>query len=196
MTIAEIGNSVRHGLRNLLHFSGRERRASFWPYAIFLVMLAYAASAILTVAAMSGAMMRTGETVASQFMAEGGAGPSPELIEQAILGMTDDLAGLWLPTAIIEAVAVALLAAAVARRLHDLGWRGWWGWLPVPFLAIGVAMMPATVDFQTGRHELSGTESLLVLAGYFSWVALALLALLLARRGDEGPNRFGPAPPA
>ena len=45
MTIAEIRDSVRHGLRNLLHFSGREPRASFWPYAIFswvaLALLAF-----------------------------------------------------------------------------------------------------------------------------------------------------------
>jgi uncharacterized membrane protein YhaH (DUF805 family) len=40
------------------------------------------------------------------------------------------------------ALAVVLLAAAVTRRLHDRGRRGWWGLPPLPFLLVGMTAFP------------------------------------------------------
>jgi len=55
-------------------------------------------------------------------------------------------------------------AAVLAKRLHDLNWRGWWALL---FPPLGLAWV------------------------YLPWAALALLAVLPPR---PGAGRFGPAP--
>ena len=112
----------------------------------------------------------------------------------ARLGAGPAYAGLdvWLGVAV--AVAVALLAAAVTRRLHDRDESGLWGLMPLPFVAIDVVGFPRALT----NYALGVADSWLV-AGLFAnnlvyLATLGGLLVMLARDGTPGPNRYGPAP--
>ena len=70
-------------------------------------------------------------------------------------------------------------AAMLVRRLHDIGWSGWWV-AGVFSLSLAASAMAA--------YEALAWMPLVSAAGF-----LALLALC-ALPGQKGPNRYGPVP--
>lgn len=108
--------------------------------------------------------------------------------------MVGELRWFMLLVVVVGILSIALLAAAVVRRLHDSGRRGWWGLLPLPFFAIGMTAMVAIF----GRTGLpSGEPELMPFALLFGnnvlyLAALAMLVVQLCRPSDPRANRFGP----
>lgn len=195
--MGQISASVGHNLHRLSDFSGRDARATFWPWAIMLFLVDQIVSMALMAVPMSRMFTRAMQAVAT--VADKPVDPAE--VETVVLDrmMTDlgaDMQTIWLPSAVLSLAVVALLAAAVVRRLHDRGKAGWWGLLPLPFLVASHAAAPAAVGMFMGRREPSGLEGLLLLPGWLFWIALAVLVVQLAGEGDSGPNRFGPEPGA
>ncbi|EGF90575.1 hypothetical protein ABI_36000 [Asticcacaulis biprosthecium C19] len=93
--------------------------------------------------------------------------------------------------AIVFIFAISLLAAAVARRLHDRGKSGAWGLMPLPFITFASVMMP-TVFAQTFADM--GLFFTMFINNVLYIAALVFLVILLAGAGSEGENRFGPDP--
>ncbi|HYD37430.1 MAG TPA: DUF805 domain-containing protein [Allosphingosinicella sp.] len=188
-------NSIGHGFAGLLRFGGRDARLSFWPYAAFIVFL----TQIGMMSAMLPMIARVQRYVlAHPEQAEVVSGPGHYSLEMK--GYAPDLGPVMAEIAwaslFVSAAAVALLAAAVARRLHDRDRRGWWGLLPVPFLAFGLALMPGIF---AGFDPRSGTLDpwpflALILNNLVYFGMLGVLIVLLAGPGTPGPNRFGPPP--
>lgn len=192
MSFREIMASIRYALGSVFRFSGRDRRGLFWPWAIFVFLLMQAASMLVMIPAMFSGFMRVIQAVQKEDFASG-AGPDPAAVERATAQMMAGLGWLWIPTALIDAIIVALLAAAVTRRLHDRDKTAFWGLLPLPFMAIGVAFMPETFAFAVAPSEPNPVMKLLLLQAPFFWGSLLWLCFLLAGEGTKGPNRFGPA---
>jgi len=109
-----------------------------------------------------------------------------EIIIQAASGAAGDnpLLLLLLPVAL---VCVVINICNTAKRLHDLGWRGWWMFAPVA-IVIFVDLLAMAVF----GAESTGAVIVTLLAFL---IPLAFLIVLGSRRGDEGPNRFGEPPP-
>jgi len=188
-------NFIRHGLRNLANFRGRETRSQFWRWAGLVLLLMF-----LGLGAMMGVQVGR---IFSQL--EGYAAEHPEAvtvhrapgqITYEVQGVGPDLltnlASMFVGLGVGVTIAVGLLAAAVARRLHDAGVSGLWGLLPLPFLAGGLilfsrmwAAMQTPEDFPTGLFLAGFLNNLLYLA------TLALLIILLIRPSAAGANRFG-----
>jgi uncharacterized membrane protein YhaH (DUF805 family) len=156
-------NSIVRGFKSILRFSGRDTRSQFWPYA-------GAAFAVYAIASVPVSIIL--------FLNDFDMSPdAPEHIFAA--------GGLMF------AALVALLAAAVARRLHDGGLSGYWGLLPLPFVACCCTMtLGLSSQFETGRPDMRLVFSIFASFLLYS-AALILLVVLLARRGAPGPNRFG-----
>lgn len=117
-------------------------------------------------------------------------------IEMAFIFTADgpprmDLMFVWVGVLMIPIVGV--LSAAVARRLHDSGLSATWGLLPLPFLAFAFfAMYRASgTEFNV---EADSTFNTAFASGMLYDISLIVLIVLLARRSDEGANRFGAAP--
>lgn len=161
-------SSIGRGLRSLTRFSGRDTRGEFWPFAGFAYAVSSAGTGALVVPTMN-AFFDTGTLSFEAF----------------ILGMA---LGILL--------TVALLAAAVTRRLHDRGRSGWWGALPLPFLAFGLfAFSRLLAGF--ARPEAPTYEFWFFPLFFNNLIYMAvvvLLVVLLARAGTGKTNRFGPAP--
>jgi uncharacterized membrane protein YhaH (DUF805 family) len=106
-----------------------------------------------------------------------------------------DMTRFFAPLGIGVVVAVVLLAAAVTRRLHDRGRRGYWGLMPLPFLAFGLTVFPkmfATMSQGDVSPETLGLFFTLFFNNMLYLASLGLLIFLLAARSDVGSNRFGP----
>lgn len=167
-------------LRGLRRFSDRETRAQFWPWAGIVFAVAMIPGIGCMIPAMLGSfekMQRFAAQHPEQVTVVSGPGHyemridrhHPELMPDMSLLMT----GMWISVAMM----IVLLAAAVARRLHDTGRRGAWGLLPLPFLFCGFVLMPrmfaATPDM--------GLFGLLFLNNALYLAALATLVALLAQ---------------
>ena len=102
--------------------------------------------------------------------------------------------------AVIAGIAIVMLAAAVVRRLHDSGRRGWWG-LPTPillmcglivmsqvFAAMGTPPPPEVSDGPPIDFRLFG---LMMLCNLSYLASLVLLVVLCCAPSQPEANRFG-----
>lgn len=186
--------SIQHSLARLVQFSGRDSRSQFWLYVASVMGLA--------MVVWMGVMLRA-IAATRQFALEHPdksrieAGPGHYSV--SIQGRAPELVSPFLEAfdwlKVIAAVMILLLASAVVRRLHDSGRSGLWALLPIPFLAVGMVLIPRQVE--QGLRGAEGDPGLFVLLFLNNLVYLltvGLLIFLLAREGTTGPNRFGPPP--
>jgi uncharacterized membrane protein YhaH (DUF805 family) len=110
---------------------------------------------------------------------------------QMFQSIFSDMETVMITAPILTGLFVVLVAAAVTRRLHDRGMHGYWGLMPLPFMAFGLAAMPKI--FATWPYNPNFTLFILLfLNNLFSFAALILLIVLLAQRSSARANRFGP----
>lgn len=192
--MADILASIRYNLARLLLLSGRESRAQFWPYAIFLFILMMAVGMLLWLPVMFDMMVRM-----QRFMIEHPEGlptsPGPYPAMGLPPELMPDLTVIVLPMAVVNLLFVLLLAAAVVRRLHDRDKSGWWALLPVPFMVYGQIRAPeAAAMMLSGAMPDSAEFLLLMLNNLVYWIAVIVLVVMLAQAGTSGPNGYGPEP--
>src|SRR5665213_3343798 len=192
--MAGIRRSIGYNLARLVQPAGRETRASFWPYAIAIVLARIAAAILLVIPLIFDMMDRVMAYVRAH----------PEGIPKAVPGqppvlpaeLMPHLATLVVPSLIVSAVTILLLFSAVVRRLHDRGRTGWWAALPLLFSAIGMAMAPYLLRHVADFVSNSRLSLLSSLNGAAYWIALIVLIVMLVGEGEKGPNRFGPFSPS
>jgi uncharacterized membrane protein YhaH (DUF805 family) len=97
-------------------------------------------------------------------------------------GLDAAIRGSGVLSALFSLATILPQLAVTARRLHDTGRSGWWQ---------AAYLVPAAV---LGFASASEATLLTALSGIALLVLLVLLLLWLIRRGDAGPNRFGPDP--
>jgi len=84
--------------------------------------------------------------------------------------------------------------AVTSRRLHDIGKSGWWQLLPVALIGWTICSFFANLligprTFPGSLLNLLPSPVILTLAAIAS---LIILIIWFVRKGDEGPNRYGP----
>jgi uncharacterized membrane protein YhaH (DUF805 family) len=154
-----------------LRFDGRDTRSEFWPYAA-------AAVALYLVVGWAVVIPIVLPVFDASSLADRGVFLTME-------------SHFILASVLMFAALVAILAAAVARRLHDGGRTAFWGLLPLPFATYGVgALVRLFSQFETGAPDIRLFFSAFM-SSVLYFVAVAWLIVLLARRSTPGPNRFG-----
>lgn len=155
-------------LSRLTDFSGRDPRRVFWPYVGVVIL-------VLMI------VMGAGNMIAVSLLI-------PATPEQDF----PDLSGLILLMGVEIVAVVALLAAAVARRLHDTGRRAWWGLAPLPFLAFGLSGFYVVIrSLETPPPGIQTLFFAMIFNNLLYLAALGLLIALLAQPSQAGPNRYG-----
>jgi len=91
--------------------------------------------------------------------------------------------------AVVFVAAIALLAAAVVRRLHDRGKSGAWGLMPLPFIAFASIMMSKVI---AQNPPDMGLFFAIFINNFIYIGTLIFLVVLLAGAGTQGENRYGP----
>lgn len=186
--------AILYNLRNLMRFAGRDTGAQFWPYAIFIFVVQSIISLALTLPIIVRAMINAFQLGVQQAITNSGRprAADQQAFAQINSGIYSDMGSMLTVTApIFTAVLVILLAAAIARRLHDRGMSGYWGLMPLPFTVFSILTMPKLfAAFATHTVEGDWFAGLLI-NNFLYFAALILLIVLLARQGVGGANRFG-----
>jgi len=189
---------IRDKLIDLVRFRGRDPRSRFWPYAALVFVLLI----ICAMALLPPVLRDAGEKVrrfAALHPESASVNVTPHGATIRIGGFHPDLLPdfhrFFLVVDLLAAGVVLLLAAAVARRLHDRGLSGWWGAMPLPFLAIGLWLAPDLFASFSRGHWPDMRLFQWLLLDNLAWLAtLIVLIVLLATDGAIGPNRYGPDP--
>ena len=188
--------AILYNFRNLVRFSERDIRAQFWPYAIFLFIFQMIVSLISMIPFMFNILVKTFQFAAQHAGRPGGPmglGDQREFAQMMDGIFSDIQSMLMVLTPILTVIFVVMIAAAVTRRLHDRNRRGFWGLMPLPFTAFGIASMPIMLP-GVWHHSLSiAWWAALILQNLFYYASLILLIVMLAGRDSAEPNRFGPA---
>lgn len=104
------------------------------------------------------------------------------------------IAGLHYHQWVSLAFTLALLCpwtALAVRRLHDVGWSGWWLLLGLPVLALNLWDDWRRVG---DPFALSVQSSIPIFVEIPMALALLALIVLLFWEDEEGANRYGPNP--
>ncbi|WP_419809620.1 DUF805 domain-containing protein [Sphingomonas sp.] len=174
--------AIRHCLRRLGTFRGRDTRSQFWFFVLGLVIAQQVGSAVVMVPLM--------------FLHFGDAGLAADATASAD-GFASIMSWFVVIALALPVLAVALLAAAIVRRLHDRGLSGWWGVMPLPFLVLGAAgMYRLFSSFGTDGADVDQqTFAMVLLNNVLYLLTLLVLVILLIKESDRGPNRYGPPAP-
>lgn len=196
-----MANPILAGFAGVTRFSGRDRRNRFWPYAGVVVVLTYLAMGLVGAAVLAPMFTEAAEFAAAHpehATVTSGPGHYSVSIDADAPGAPGlpDLTPFFGAIGLGLIVAVALLAAAVSRRLHDTGRTALWGLAPLPFLAGALILMPLIIGEMTGRQAAPnlGLFLLLFLNNILYLASLLGLIILLCLQTKPGPNRYGEEP--
>jgi uncharacterized membrane protein YhaH (DUF805 family) len=181
--------STGHNLRRLADMSGRETQIQFWPFAGLVYGLATLVSMMLMVIPLTDVFVRVVQQVGEA--ANRGGNAQPEFVKSPEM-LAPDFSSLFWPMVLINLVTVLLLAAAVARRLHDRNRTALWGLLPLPSMILGPVLMPAKMPIFAAQAAPDPLVQLVMLNNMVSYALLITLIVLTIGVGTSGPNRFGP----
>jgi uncharacterized membrane protein YhaH (DUF805 family) len=182
--------------RKLATFEGREDRASFWPYAAFVLGIVLMAASFMAIPMIMRSMR------AMQEFAVRGSDPGVVKdsygLEEFSTPFQVEIPGMLPPPVLVAAflaatygLAIVLLAAAVVRRLHDRGRSGAWGLMPLPFILFTSIQAPRMFDSMArGGSPDMGMLIALVLGNILFSAALLALIMLLAGASDPQPNAY------
>jgi uncharacterized membrane protein YhaH (DUF805 family) len=186
--------SIRHNFANLLRFSGRDSRATFWPWAIGVYLLSMLLG-FLIVLPLIGEMM---QRMAAYAQAHPGGFPPPQPGKPPFPAeLMPDFSSLAVPMGLVQLLTTFLWAAAAVRRLHDRDWSGWWAAIFLPFQVAGIALGGVAMrGMLGGAVEPTPLMRVASLNTACYWIAFIGLLVVLAGSGTPGPNRYGDPPPA
>ena len=179
--------------RRLLQFSGREDRASFWPYAALVFGIVMVAGFAIFVPMMEHSM-RAMQEYAAQHPEQASIATGPGQYSISVHGNHPEFmpAGsmAWY-LGVTFGLSVLLYAAAVARRLHDRGMSGKWGLMPLPFIIYSSVQMPRMFgSFGTETEPDMGLFFSIFISNFLYVGTLIALIVLLCRASDPTPNRY------
>ncbi|MEQ8410582.1 MAG: DUF805 domain-containing protein [Erythrobacter sp.] len=197
-TVRLTTRSLQHCWSRLTDFSGRDRRELFWPFALLNLAGTFVAVAVVFAVLLSGsfeAIAAYAEANPDKVTVMRGPGSVSVRFDEAPPGLMPDMGDFLLPMLAIGLVFIALHAAAVARRLHDLGRPGWLGAVPALLFCAAFAVMfelfgAADRSAEPGPGLFLGGFALNALYN----LSLIALGLVLALKGEAAPNRYGERP--
>ncbi len=188
--------AIRYNLANLLNANGRDARQTFWYYVLFIVIVRFIASTVMSVPL----MVRT--VGAAVHAAQQGSDPAAAQA-QMMASMIDILPRMmWFGIA-VGVVSAALLLASFVRRLHDSDLGGWWAALPLGLHAYALTLIPAQMDkaitIMAHIDARTQPDPMAMMRGQggaalIAWAPILLVVGLAVRATTPGPNRFGEAP--
>lgn len=202
MTNQELVASIKRGFSNLTRFSGRDSRSQFWPYAIFTYFAQTAIGIVVALPIMMAPFenlqrLALEQQMRAETMSDSGS-PAAEIPPPLPADIFPDMTSFFWVCGILAVLLIAFMAAAVTRRLHDTGRSGFWGLVPLPFLATGFLLFPklfaAAVDQAPEMPSDEITRWMLMLFAnnliYILLVITLIVFLALPERDED--NRYGP----
>lgn len=193
----------------LADFSGRENRQPFWLWVLIVYAVQMVASMVIAIplmATMSESMAPLMNNDPDYLQKH------PEAMNRIMGQVMAPMMQSWMVVgAVMAVVMLALLAAAVVRRLHDSDKSGWWA---APYFALGLAgpllsakaMPDFFKSFSAIRPDMNPDQAQAAIRpmmqsmvgvwaiGMIGFIVTILMIVLLCQPGTPGPNRYGDDP--
>lgn len=188
-------NPILAGFHRLGRFSGRDSRAVFWPYAGLVLAAGFVTICIvmmLQMQALVGEIQAFAAQHPGRVTTEVGPNSYSMSVSSGDPAFAPDMSGMALGMGAVSGVLIVLLAAAVARRLHDTGRSGLWALPTAIFLMIALIMMPRLTASFSGPEPDMRLFGLLFANNAAYIFSLCVLIILLILPSRVGANRFGP----
>ena len=190
-------SAIKYNLTQLLDFSGRDARPTFWYYVLFVFILNVLVSIGVSVPVIGQAM-----SVAMQAAQTNDPTAINEAMAETMAGMVATT--IW-ATVVMGVVNILLLAAAFVRRLHDADFAGLWALLVGGLYAGALARSVARIDEAEAMARMAIENAMTApqvyaangnagLDSLIGWVPTLLLIGFGVLKSSEGANRFGEAP--
>lgn len=177
----------------LLDFSGREDRASFWPYAGVVFGIIMVAGMAIFIPMMSRSM-RAMQEYAAEHPEQATVTSGPGHYSISVEGHHPeffDAGSMATYLGVTFGLAILLYSAAVVRRLHDRGKSGAWGLMPLPFILYSSIMMPRMFGSFSGEAQSEmGLFFSVFLSNMLYIATLIFLIVILAGSSDPEANRY------
>lgn len=184
--------TLRQHFARLFDWTGREDRASFWPYAAVAFAITMVAGMVIFVPMMSRSLHAMQEFAAQhpeQATITNGPGQYSISIRANQPGFIP-AGSMVLYLGVSFGLAILLYAAAVVRRLHDRGKSGFWGLIPLPFIIFSSVQLPRMfASFAGGAQPDMTVFFSIFLSNLLYIITLIWLIILLAGQSDPRPNR-------
>lgn len=181
--------------KRLFNFAGREDRASFWPYAAVAFILTNVAGMFIFVPMMAQTI-RAMQEFAAQNPERATVTSGPGQYSISVRGnhpefIPAETIALFL--AVTFGCAIVLYAAAVVRRLRDSHKSGYWGLMPLPFIAYSSITMPSLFSSIGSAPDFNVLLFFSVfLSNLLYMAALIWLIILLAKPSASSPRPSSP----
>ncbi len=110
------------------------------------------------------------------------------LFTQLVSSFTCGLGGL---------VCFIPMMAVTVRRLHDTGRSGWWYFLPLIVMLVGMCIfIPLVIVGDINKNDwMSGTGAVIYLVSLLAVLAISIILLVFCcQDGDREENKYGPSP--
>ncbi|MXP29604.1 DUF805 domain-containing protein [Porphyrobacter algicida] len=184
--------TIREHFKRLADFSGREDRASFWPYAAVAFAIIMVVGMIIFVPMMMSAMQEM-QQFAAQHPEQVSVTSGPSQYSISVRGDPPELMpkeSILLYLVATFGLAFVLYAAAVVRRLRDRGKSGLWGFMPFPFIIYSSIQVPRMFS-SIGPGAQS--DMTLFFSIFFSNLLyiITMIWLIVLLAGQSAPERDG-----
>nr|WP_161593780.1 DUF805 domain-containing protein [Parerythrobacter lutipelagi] len=190
-------SAIKHNLKNLTNFEGRDRRSTFWWYVLFLVILNFVIGLAVSIPLYTAMLGAAFETVQ--------AGGDPEAVNAAMsASLGDQMRFITYAGGALTFILIGLFSASFVRRLHDSGKSGWWLALALAPVIYTTVMSSLNVDAvvemarsamnQSDPDKAFGDQTRLYFSSIVGWAGYLVTIIFGVLESDDGPNRFGEEP--
>lgn len=188
--------AIKYNLSNLTNFHGRDARATFWWYVLFLVVAQF-------VVGMIASLPLVISTMGSAYDAAQSGVDAAQMEAQMMAGMADSIGtSMWISAFTAIATALLLLASFV-RRLHDAGFSGYLAAIPMITQATSFWASIDSIDAVKELMRSAGSavelqqmqsEITLSWVNYVGWAGFLVVIGFGIIKSQDGANQYGEEP--
>ena len=191
--------AIRYNLSHLLDFSGRDARKTFWLYVLFLVLAQIVIGLVASIPMYVSLFTQTFEAAAAGADA---AAQMPEIMRS----MVGNIKTQMLVSTVLGLILLAMMIAAIVRRLHDAGYTGWIVVLPAATQLFSLAYTYTFIDrleeimfesIQTAdssQFDPYAAQAEMGALGLVGWIGIIVVIGFGVLKSEDGPNKYGDAP--
>lgn len=166
--------------KNIFNYQGRARRAEYGWFMLTNMLLSFGV-AIVVQLIMAGVLL--------------GVSNSSSTDTQNIMISVISMIGIvcYIVFSIYSLLISLVTLSLTARRLHDIGWSGWWQLLIyiLPMLA-SIIFLISMVNAEQGNIENMQGIILMMIAAFL--VTFLFMLVLFFKDGQKHPNKYGDSP--
>lgn len=170
-----------YAIKNIFNYQGRARRSEYGWFQLvnYLLQMAFMLAFWLIVAGAAAGSAALGGNE-----------------ETMIIGVGVVTIVIYVLLLLYQIVIFLVSLSVTARRLHDLGWSGWWQLvlfvLPLIIMVIFIINMPTNMQSERDVAQVMFFPFLLM--GIYAIVAFVVMCILLFKEGQIGANKYGEDP--